>query len=51
MHAKSLRAKLERAGISHNLVESEIEDWLHQQTSSTGQLFEQMARVRGFFAA
>ena len=48
--AWQLRAAVSESGISPSLVESAIEDWLHTQTSNTGQLYEQMARVRAFFA-
>jgi hypothetical protein len=47
--AWQLRARALEAGISPALVASAIEDWLHTETSNTGQLYEQMARVRSFF--
>ena len=47
--AELLRAEIQRESISPSLLEAEIEDWLHTETSNTGQLFEQMARVRSFF--
>ena len=47
-NAVQLRRDLRRAGVRPELVESAIEDWLHTETSNTGQLFEQMARVRAF---
>lgn len=47
--AWALRAELAESDVSPALLESAIEDWLHTQTSNTGQLFEQMARVRAFF--
>ena len=47
--ALRMRRELREAGLSGELIESAIEHWLHAQTSNTGQLFEQMARVRAFF--
>lgn len=47
--AWQLRAEASEAGISHGLIESAIEEWLHTETSNTGQLYEQMSRVRSFF--
>lgn len=47
--AWQLRAETSEASIPLSLVESAIENWLHTQTSNTGQLYEQMARVRSFF--
>lgn len=49
MCAELLRAEIERESIPPNLLVSAIEDWLHTETSNTGQLYEQMARVRSFF--
>ena len=49
MFAKRLRADIEQAELPRAVVESAFEDWLHQETSNTGQLFEQMGRVRAFF--
>lgn len=49
-NAWRLRAEVSEAGIRPELVESAIETWLHTETSNTGQLFDQMARVRSFFA-
>lgn len=46
--ARELKAEMTRTAIPRMLVEHAIEDWLHQQTSNTGQLYEQMARVRAF---
>lgn len=48
-NAWELRTETRKAGISPSLVESAIEDWLHTETSNTGQLYEQMSRVRSFF--
>lgn len=47
--AWQLRAELSEMGVPRGLLESAIEDWLHTQTSNTGQLYDQMARVRAFF--
>lgn len=47
--AEELRAEIRREAICPSLLESAIEDWLHTETSNTGQLYEQMARVRSFF--
>ena len=49
VNAQLLRAEIQRESIPPGLLESAIEDWLHTETSNTGQLFEQMARVRSFF--
>lgn len=49
--AWQLRAEASEAGISPGLVESAIEEWLHTETSNTGQLYEQMAHVRSFFGS
>jgi hypothetical protein len=49
--AWQLRAKAKEAGLSSTLVEGEIRDWLHTETSNTGQLFEQMERVRSFLGS
>lgn len=49
--AWQLRAETREAGIEPALVESAIESWLHTETSNTGQLYEQMARVRSFFGS
>ena len=48
--AEQLRADIWRESIPPALLVSAIEDWLHTETSNTGQLYEQMARVRSFFA-
>lgn len=47
--AWALRAQVSKANIPSPLLERAIEDWLHTQTSNTGQLYEQMERVRSFF--
>lgn len=47
--ANRLRAELRNASVPSHLLESAIEDWLHQECSNTGHIFEQMARVRSFF--
>lgn len=47
--AIALRSEIRRETICAELLVSAIEDWLHTETSNTGQLFEQMARVRSFF--
>ena len=47
--AQELKSEMIRTAIPRILVEHAIEDWLQQQTSNTGQLYEQMARVRAFF--
>jgi hypothetical protein len=47
--AELLRAEIQREAIAPSLLESAIEDWLHTETSNTGQLYEQMMRVRSFF--
>ena len=47
--AELLRAEIQRELIPPSLLESAIEDRLHTETSNTGQLYEQMARVRSFF--
>ena len=47
--AQQLRADIERAALPRAVVENAFESWLHQETSNTGQLFEQMGRVRAFF--
>lgn len=47
--AEQLRDEIRREAICPALLESAIEDWLHTETSNTGQLYEQMARVRSFF--
>jgi hypothetical protein len=47
--AELLRTEIQRESIPPRLLESAIEDWLHTETSNTGQLYEQMARVRSFF--
>ena len=49
-NAWELRARTREAGIEPGLVESAIEDWLHTETSNTGQLYAQMERVRAFFS-
>ena len=49
--ATQLRDEVAQAGISPSLLTSAIEDWLHTETSNTGQLYEQMARVRSFFGS
>lgn len=48
-NAEQLRAAIRREGVCPELLESAIEDWLHTETSNTGQLFEQITRVRAFF--
>jgi hypothetical protein len=48
-NAVKLRTEIKKDGVCPELLESAIEDWLHTETSNTGQLFEQMARVRAFF--
>lgn len=50
MHAKQLRADIRKAALPPSLVESAIEDWLHDESSNSGHIFEQMKRVRAFFA-
>lgn len=47
--AEQLRAEIRRESIPPSLLVSAIDDWLHTETSNTGQLYEQMARVRAFF--
>lgn len=47
--ARELKAEMIRTPIPRILVEHAIEDWLQEQTSNTGQLYDQMARVRAFF--
>jgi hypothetical protein len=46
--ACQLRAETSEGHVPPSLLESAIEDWLHTQTSNTGQLYEQMAQVRAF---
>jgi hypothetical protein len=48
---RKLKAEMIRTSLPRSLVEQTIEDWLHQETSNTGQLFEQMARVRAFLGS
>ena len=48
-NAWRLRAEVREADIAPSLLISAIEDWLHAETSNTGQLYDQMARVRAFF--
>ena len=47
--AELLRTEIRQGSVCPSLLESAIEDWLHTETSNTGHLFEQMARVRAFF--
>lgn len=47
--AEQLRADIRSEGISPMLIEAAIEEWLHGECSNTGQIWEQMARVRSFF--
>ena len=49
--AWQLRAEVSEAHVPPSLLHSAIEDWLHTETSNTGQLYEQMARVRAFFGS
>ena len=44
--AWQLRAKAWEAGLSSTLVEGEIRDWLHTETSNTGQFFERSCQSK-----
>jgi hypothetical protein len=48
-NAHLLRERVRAEDIPPVVVETTFHDWLHQESSNTGQIHAQMARVREFF--
>lgn len=47
--AWALREKVRQQGIPDEVIRIAFDDWLHEQSSNTGHIYEQMERAREFF--